>query len=105
MLTVAASGWLCQRLSAVLAAMVTSLNTVQPASAIIHTPLREVGERENGSAGVSEYSSVGMVLKTPASVPLTPLEEKLLTSLVRRSISQSTENVLRVKTGGQVIIV
>ena len=37
------------------------LNTVQPASPIIHTLLREIGERENGCAGVSEYSTQVLV--------------------------------------------
>ena len=59
------------------------LNTVQPANIVIYTLLREIVERENGSAGVSQYSSVGTVFKTPASVPLTSLEEMLLTCLVK----------------------
>ena len=80
------------------------LNTVRPASRVIHTLLQEIQERENGSAGISEFSAIATVMKAPVNAPLTSLEEKLLTNLVRRSMSQSTENVLRVKTGGQVSI-
>ena len=39
---------------------------------------------------------------TPADTPLTPLEERLLTSLVRRNLAQSKENTPQIKTGGQV---
>ena len=48
--------------------------------------------------------SVEQVLEQPATAPLTPLEEKLQTSLVKRSLSTSPDNrVVQLKTRGQVI--
>ena len=53
---------------------------------------------------VSSYSSVDDVLRRPLTSPLTPVEQKLQTSLARRSMSGSPEDVLQMKTGGRVCI-
>ena len=45
------------------------------------------------------------VLQRPLSVPLTPIERKLQSSLARRSMATSPEeNILQIRTGGQVYI-
>lgn len=47
--------------------------------------------------------SVEHILNRPSTAPLTPVEQKLQTSLVKRSLSTSPEErILRVKTRGQV---
>ena len=51
---------------------------------------------------VSSDSSVEDVLRRPLTSPLTPVEQKLQTSLARRSMSGSPEDVLQMKTGGRV---
>ena len=51
---------------------------------------------------VSSNSSVEDVLRRPLTSPLTPVEQKLQTSLARRSMSGSPEDVLQMKTGGRV---
>jgi hypothetical protein len=51
---------------------------------------------------VSSDSSVDDVLRKPLTSPLTPVEQKLQTSLARRSMSGSPEEVLQMKTGGRV---
>ena len=51
----------------------------------------------------SSTVSIEQVLKKPTTAPLTPLEQKLQTSLVKRSLSTSPdEHVLQLKTKGQV---
>ena len=51
---------------------------------------------------VSSDSSVEDVLRRPLTSPLIPVEQKLQTSLARRSMSGSPEDVLQMKTGGRV---
>ena len=51
---------------------------------------------------VSSDTSVDDVLRKPLTSPLTPVEQKLQTSLARRSMSGSPEDVLQMKTGGRV---
>lgn len=51
---------------------------------------------------VSPQTSVDDVLQQPTTAPLTAIEVKLQTSLARRSLGSSTENVLQLKTGGKV---
>lgn len=51
---------------------------------------------------VSPQTSVDYVLQQPTTAPLTAIEVKLQTSLARRSLGSSTENVLQLKTGGKV---
>ena len=51
---------------------------------------------------VTSDSSVEDVLRRPLTLPLTPVEQKLQTSLARRSMSGSPEDILRIKTGGRV---
>ncbi len=48
------------------------------------------------------HTFVASMLYSDVSKPLSPLEERILAALVKRSISQSHGNVLRVKTGGHV---
>lgn len=53
------------------------------------------------SPEVLPNTSVEDVLHQPISAPLTPIEQKLQTSLARRSMTD--EHVLQLKTGGKVI--
>ena len=54
---------------------------------------------------LSPSTSIDDVLQRPLTSPLTPMEQKLQTSLVRRSMSGSPEeSVLQLKTGGKVSI-
>ena len=50
-------------------------------------------------------SGVEAILSRDLNTPLTPVEEQLQSSLARRSLSQSTQPLLRIKTGGQVGII
>jgi len=50
---------------------------------------------------VQEHSSVQDLLQQPLTAPLTAIEQKLQTSLARRSMN-SSDNVLQMKTGGKV---
>ena len=54
------------------------------------------------SRQVSSATSVVDVLRQPLTSPLTPVEQKLQTSLARRSLSDSPDEVLQMKTGGRV---
>ena len=48
--------------------------------------------------------SIADVVARPITNPLSSQEDKLVTSLVRRKLSQASEDgVLQLKTGGQVI--
>ena len=51
---------------------------------------------------VSSSTSVVDVLSQPLTSPLTAVEQKLQTSLARRSLSNSPDEVLQMKTGGRV---
>ena len=52
---------------------------------------------------VSPETIVEDVINQPLTAPLTPIEQKLQTSLARRSISGSPEeSILQIKTGGRV---
>jgi predicted membrane protein len=44
------------------------------------------------------------IMATPVDVPLSTLEDKLATSLVRRKLAQGSDGCLRFKTGGQVVL-
>ena len=51
----------------------------------------------------SPDTSIGELLNRTTSTPLTPVEVKLQSRLVKRSLASSPEdNILHVKTGGQV---
>ena len=53
----------------------------------------------------SPDTSVDEILSRPLSTPLTPVEVRLQTRLAKRSLAASPEdNVLKIKTGGQVIL-
>ena len=51
---------------------------------------------------ISSATSVVDVHSQPLTSPLTPVEQKLQTSLARRSLSGSPDEVLQLKTGGRV---
>lgn len=52
---------------------------------------------------VQGYSKVNDLLQQPITAPLTPIEQKIQTSLARRSLStSSSEAILQMKTGGKV---
>ena len=55
----------------------------------------------NGCVGKSTTMIQG-ILQMPTDTPLTPLEQRLQCTLVKRSLNTSDQSVLRVKTGGQV---
>lgn len=72
------------------------VTTLQPASPIVRMVLREYEEQ------VQANSIIDSILQSDVTKPLSPLEERLLTKLAKRSISNSEGNALRIKTGGQV---
>ena len=57
----------------------------------------------DGGNTSSPINSIEDVLARSPNTPLTPQEMKLTTSLVRRQLSQESNGVLEVKTGGQVM--
>ena len=73
-----------------------------------HVRLEKLHEHVASSCSTHTYPpastvSIEQVLKQPPTAPLTPLEQKLQTSLVKRSLSASPEErVLQLKTRGQV---
>lgn len=96
-------------------------NTIQQASPLVVTLLKSIcvicGQCHNhmqmsqyqdhsqscpATRIVRPHTSIDDVLHQPASAPLTPIEQKLQTSLARRSVTD--ENVLQLKTGGKVLI-
>lgn len=55
--------------------------------------------------GVLPHTNIDDLLNQSVTTPLTAIEQKLQTSLVRRSLSTSSENILQLKTGGKVLII
>ena len=51
---------------------------------------------------IKSTATIQGILEMPTDTPLTPLEQRLQCTLVKRSLNTSDESVLRVKTGGQV---
>lgn len=66
-----------------------------------HTPLGTYKEHHCTPQAVSPNTSIEDVLDQPLSTPLTSIEQKLQTSLARRSMTG--EKVLKLKTGGKVM--
>ena len=52
--------------------------------------------------GVCEELPVEAILNKGPDEPLTATEDKLKSNLARRAISQSSQSLLSIKTGGQV---
>jgi hypothetical protein len=102
---------------------ITDFSTIRPASPLILSTLGRLCVvcekcdhhlrldklKEHLASSCSTYSpasspeSIEQILSQPISTPLTPLEHKLQTSLVKHSLSTSSaEKVLRLRTRGQV---
>lgn len=101
-----------------------NFSTIRPASALILTILRGlcvICEQCKGHVKLDEYdnhvrtccgcpipssspSSIEDILSHPLSTPLSPVEHMLQSKLAKRSMAVSPEeNILKIKTGGQVI--
>ena len=59
-------------------------------------------DEEIGACTSATSEPVAVILSRGSDIPLTPVEEQLQSSLTRRSLSQSAQPLLRIKTGGQV---
>lgn len=54
------------------------------------------------SIEMSTTMNISEVMTQPINSPLTQIEKELQTSLAKRSLATSPDNVIRMKTGGQV---